>query len=95
MKRTLLFWVWVCWSATAISQVTISGHVTDEKNQPLWGANVYLQNTVMGTITNSGGIYTLRKLPPGHYILIVSYVGYQTSQLSFEASESKDRKSVV
>lgn len=55
---------------------TISGYVTDIKNQEaLIGANVYIEETGVGTTTNNYGYFSLT-LPQGEYKLHTSYLGY-------------------
>ncbi|MEO6812326.1 MAG: carboxypeptidase-like regulatory domain-containing protein, partial [Ginsengibacter sp.] len=57
---------------------TISGTVKDKGNgESLAGASVKILNMDGGTLTNSYGFFSLT-LPESNYILIVSYVGYQT-----------------
>lgn len=57
-------------------QAFLKGTVTQEKDgTTLPGANVYLRGTTIGTITNTKGNYTLKKLHPGTYEIVVSYAG--------------------
>lgn len=62
---------------------SISGTVTDEKLEKLFGANVIAEHvpsgTKYGTITNEEGKFRLPNLRVGGpYTLTVSYVGYET-----------------
>ncbi|MEL6865262.1 MAG: mucoidy inhibitor MuiA family protein [Bacteroidota bacterium] len=63
----------------------ISGTVTDEYGEPLIGANVIVEGTSTGSVTDLEGRYTLQ-LPYGqsNYRLIFSYTGY--SNISVPAS---------
>lgn len=57
--------------------VTLTGTVTDEKTgQPLPFANVYINNSSIGTTTNDKGAYTLSNLPIGTLEIAVSFLGY-------------------
>ncbi len=56
----------------------IAGIVTDEKGEPLIGANVIVDGTVMGAATNNNGKYYIINIPPGYYDLRFSMIGYQT-----------------
>ncbi|MCI5081783.1 MAG: TonB-dependent receptor [Saprospiraceae bacterium] len=57
-------------------QRTISGQVTDaETKEPLLGANVLVQGTTSGTITDFDGNFSL-EVPEGTTALVVSYTGY-------------------
>ncbi len=60
-----------------LDKVRISGTVTDEKTgAPIPFANVYLNNSSIGTTTNEKGMYVLPDLPLGNLELAVSSLGY-------------------
>ena len=52
----LLFFI----SNFTYSQETVKGIVTDENNQPLFGANVFWLNSSLGTITDENGKFSLK-----------------------------------
>ncbi|MBS1657112.1 MAG: carboxypeptidase-like regulatory domain-containing protein, partial [Bacteroidetes bacterium] len=53
----------------------IKGRVTDERQQPLAYATVYLKNTSIGTTSNEDGYYSL-EAPAGSYEIVFQYIGY-------------------
>lgn len=55
----------------------IIGVVTDKTGETLIGANVLLEGTSIGTVTDIDGYYRLDRLPSGSYNLIVRYMGYK------------------
>lgn len=59
----------------SFSQFVIKGNVSS-KNSPLEGAAVYLNNSMLGTTTDSDGNFELI-IKQGVYELIVSYLGYK------------------
>ena len=65
----------------------ISGVVTDNRSNPLYGANVVLQNTFQGSTTDSLGFYKIENLDVGKYTIMVSYIGYKTKKLDVYISE--------
>jgi len=65
--------------AFLFSQFDINGKVTDEAGNPLAGANVYLDKSFRGAITDIHGDYSIRKLDEGRYLITVSYMGYNTA----------------
>jgi len=72
---------------TQETPVQISGLVIDsETKTPLPGANVYLEQTTVGTVTTDSGTFVLN-IPAGNYNVIVSYVGYKP----FSAPAYKDK----
>ncbi len=80
MKKFILFILFI---AVAIpftwSQFTVSGKVTNAKKQPLEGANVSINGTSMGTITDRNGNFTIKNLKGGQYDFVASYLGYNNS----------------
>lgn len=74
--------------AQAPSSVTVQGEVTDaETGQPLPQANLRIEGTYRGTITNADGEYTLRvdSLPA---TLVVQYLGYESARRRLTTSSS-------
>ena len=69
----------------------ISGKVLDSKSQePLPFANVFLNNTTIGTVTDLGGEFKLKNVrQPAVYEIVISFVGYESLKLkiSLEGSE--------
>ncbi|MBT3216583.1 MAG: TonB-dependent receptor [Candidatus Marinimicrobia bacterium] len=58
---------------------TISGSINDANNgDPLLGANVIIKETSQGASTDTDGHFTISRVNPGNYTLIVTYIGYQT-----------------
>ena len=53
----------------------ISGKITNNANEPLPFATVYVKGTTIGTNSNEEGDYSL-KLAGGEYELVFQYVGY-------------------
>ena len=67
---------------SSFSQKRISGRVTDENNEPLEGASVYINNTTIGISTNTNGEFVLN-LNEGTHELIISYISYKTARFHF------------
>lgn len=62
----------------AREEATVLGTVSDrESGVPLIAVNIYLKNTVNGTITNEEGCFILPGIPPGDYELIAGMIGYE------------------
>ncbi len=56
----------------------IAGTVIDQKTgDPLQGANIFIENTQLGGISNKDGQYFILNIPPGSYSLACNYMGYQ------------------
>ncbi len=58
------------------AEPVITGTVTDDRNDPLPGVHVFVQNGTAGTVTNASGRFELRLSEPGEVTLVASMVGY-------------------
>jgi hypothetical protein len=70
-----------------LSAFTVSGKVTDEKNQPIPFASIYVKGTTRGTNSNMQGAYSI-DLPSGNYELVFKYIGYKQHIEQFTISGS-------
>ena len=61
----------------------ITGKITDTNGEPIIGANVFVKGTTTGTITDAEGDYFISNIPPNS-ILIVSYIGMTSQEVSVE-----------
>ena len=58
---------------------TVRGNVYDKASgEPVSFANVFLENTTLGTTTDLDGFFSLSNIPIGTYNLQVSFTGYTT-----------------
>jgi len=71
---------------SSISQTIITGKVIDTKNQPIEGANVYLDGTYDGTITDANGQFSFSTNETGVVSLKISFLSYETFRLTQEVS---------
>jgi len=75
---------------------TVEGRVVDSETQRvLEGANVLLQGTAMGTSTNVHGQFALQSIPPGRYLISVSYVGYEVQKKGIDIQQGKTTSVVI
>lgn len=58
---------------------TINGVVTDEKGEPIIGANIMVKGTTNGTVTDLDGKFVIQASPGD--ILEISYIGYNPLQI--------------
>ncbi|GAB4168429.1 MAG: TonB-dependent receptor [Calditrichia bacterium] len=80
MKRLLGLWLsLLLLVATAFAQNgKIRGTVVDaETGEPLLGANVVVENTMLGASTDADGYFVINDVPAGTHTVSVNYVGYQ------------------
>lgn len=80
MSKKLFIGLAICFLLPALLQAgggEIKGKITEqESGKPLAGANVFLKGTNIGSSTNIDGEYSIRNVPAGSYILVVTYLGY-------------------
>lgn len=58
---------------------SLMGTVVDAENKlPLPGVNVYIKDKNVGTATNIDGSYNIEKLPVGSYVIVYSFIGYNS-----------------
>ena len=57
-------------------KASITGHATDTNQDPLAGARVELQPLGQTATTDSQGQFTISEVPPGKYVLTISYLGF-------------------
>lgn len=88
MKRLFISYLFFLLMVSAYAQTTISGKVLDEEGKPLPLANVLIENTFIGTFTNSQGEFTIKNIKPGKYQLRISFIGYESYVQSIEVKES-------
>jgi len=69
------------------AQISISGKVTNKKNQPILGANVYIENTYDGATTDTEGQFSFITTETGKLTLVISNLGFKTHKIVAEVSE--------
>ena len=74
--------------------LSVSGSVTDSTNgSPLIGANVIIKGSSLGAATNTKGRYLINEIPPGDYVLSVSYMGFKSFEKKINI-ENQDNLSI-
>jgi iron complex outermembrane receptor protein len=90
MKRAAFLLVWLFMALPAFSQYALTGVVSDEENQPLPGANLFISELNRGVISHKDGSFTMHRVPEGTYMLLVSFVGYETYTLPLTINRDTD-----
>ena len=82
MKKLLTFLLIL--PSLIFSQVdgALNGYIYDSKSQlPLLGANILIEGTEKGAISDENGFFQILEIKPQSYNLTVSYVGYQSKKI--------------
>jgi len=83
MKNVIILLIVVCFNIEATAQ-NITGKVlekiSDDRVAPIIGANVYWENTTVGTVTDKNGAYSIQEAPSFPATLLISFIGYEVSE---------------
>ncbi len=86
--RLILFYMFLGASPgglLAAEEATIKGFVLSAgTKEPLPGANVYLEGTMLGSSTDLDGYFSIINIPPGSYTLKIKYIGYKQLDITIE-----------
>ncbi|MFK8059332.1 MAG: TonB-dependent receptor, partial [Polaribacter sp.] len=91
MKRILILLLIIS-QFSIIAQTTISGKATDKKNNPIYGASVYLDGTYDGGSTDIKGEFSFNTEEKGTQTLVISYVSFETYIKTADISTFKNLK---
>ncbi|MCL6265490.1 TonB-dependent receptor [Flagellimonas myxillae] len=90
MKNRILFFLFVIHLTALMGQTTVSGTVTDHKNVPIAGANVYLEGTYDGGSTGEDGTFEFETTETGTQTLVISILSYDPHYEVGDVSYFKD-----
>ena len=90
VNRFLIFITLLASLSLSQSGHYISGKVVDRNNNPLFGANIILKGTFMGSTSDFDGLYRIDNIEPGKYTLMISYIGYKSQEIELYISKFED-----
>lgn len=74
---------------TAFGQAKVTGTITDAgSKEPLIGVSIQVKGKVIGTITDAKGNFSLSTSTPIPFTLVISSVGYQTTEVEVKSDNS-------
>ncbi len=74
----------------SLNAAAIKGLVKNGFDQtPLANANIVLRGTDMGAVSKDDGSFVLSTVPEGEVVLEISYVGFESTKLTVQVSESE------
>jgi len=77
------------------AQTTVSGKVTDSKNNPILGANVFLEGTYDGASTDEQGNFLFTTEETGEQLLKVTFLSFETYEVFMDVNTFKDLKIIL
>ena len=87
-RKLCLLIAFVGLTAFAYAQQRVTGKVTDAAGQPVIGANVLVEGTMIGTTTGVDGSYQLEVPADGK--LTISYIGYKSQTVAVGGKTAVD-----
>ena len=91
MKKYLFCLLCSLLALPAMAQVKVTGTVVDENSEPVSFATVKIKNAQSGTTTDINGKFSLT-VPDGRNTLQVSYVGYETYEVTVSGQRDLEIK---
>jgi len=85
MKKLHSTFLLIIWASLLTAQTTISGTVTD-KDGSIIGANVFLEGTYDGSVTDVSGYFEFPTSESGDVRLSISYLGYESKIIESKVS---------
>lgn len=88
----LFIFIALAFNTLAQSLAVISGIITDEKNQAIEFANVQIEGTNRGAITDSKGFYSLN-IPEDQLLKIIfTFIGFETQEAEVQLKAGEKRE---
>lgn len=90
LKRSLLVWILLLSAYTLWAQPgSISGTISTADGKAAEYVNVSIKDTNKGTTSDVGGYFEIRKVAPGNYQLMVSFVGFDQIEKDVEVKSGE------
>ena len=68
---------------------TVTGRVLGEDGSPVSGAQVSVQGTGVGGLTNARGAFLLLRVPTGSHTVVVQSIGYETTESTINVTSGE------
>ncbi|HCK98914.1 MAG TPA: hypothetical protein DHW42_02240 [Candidatus Marinimicrobia bacterium] len=84
-------------ASSVLQAASVRGIILAEDQQPLVGANVYLNHTFLGTASRQDGTFLIENMTPGSYQMTVSLIGYLevTQNITLKNGEGNELDPVI
>lgn len=85
MRYLIILFFLLIFGFSSYGQFTLSGKITNEKNQPLTGSHIHTK--YLNTASNPIGEFEINGLPKGELRVYISYLGYTTCDTLVDITE--------
>lgn len=82
-KKIFISSLFLLITGSILAQITVSGKVEDQNNEPIIGAVVTVKSSSKGTMTDVNGAYTLQGIKETD-VFVFSYIGYEPQEIKVE-----------
>lgn len=91
MRQILFIVTALLFSSNIFGQTgSIRGFVYDKSSgEPIMFCNVFLKGTTIGAPTDVNGMYNITRVTAGSYNLIVTYLGYDTTNIAINLAANQ------
>jgi len=81
-RKLILLLIFLATATISYSQATLKGEVKDNTNELIFGVSVIIKGTTIGVTTDFDGIYKFNKEIPANAVLVFSYLGMKTKEVT-------------
>jgi outer membrane receptor for ferrienterochelin and colicins len=80
VKKLTFLLFFICTISNASNTFKITGKVTNQNEEAIPYASIYLKGTSKGVLSNIDGAFTIKNIEKGSYTLIASFTGYKAEK---------------
>ncbi|MEM8965243.1 MAG: TonB-dependent receptor [Bacteroidota bacterium] len=66
--------------AKKLGKGSLQGQITDDNNEPIPFATIAIKGTSLGAVADESGIFEIKGIPVGSYVLAISSMGYEPQE---------------
>lgn len=81
----------ILFTLNSLAQNSITFTVKDESDEHLIGANILIQGTTIGTVSNENGFARLDDIPDGKTVFVISFIGYESKKMMFDFPQDNNK----
>ncbi len=89
--KTFITFLFFAATSVGFSQNMISGKVTDTKDNPIPGANVFIEGSYDGATTDEAGNFSFTTTETGNQTIVVSFLAFETTKQVIDVADFKNR----
>ncbi|KAA3609906.1 MAG: TonB-dependent receptor [Calditrichaeota bacterium] len=88
LLQTILLFVAVTSSVAQINP--LNGKIVDDHDNPIAGANIYIEGTLLGAASDKDGYFEIKSIPVQKFILIISVIGFSEFKIEIDLQNNPE-----